>query len=289
MIVVQLKGGLGNQLFQYAAALSLARHHGVELKIDVCELQSPDKLIKTNRQLELSSFNIDLQIASQQEIASFLQQPFFKRYFQKLLPPYKRLIYKEADFSFDEHFFEASNHLYLKGYRQSEKYFLSIEKEIRQVFTLKPEIIQQPASIEAKLKQENSLSIHIRRGDYRNAAVMQHHGILDATYYTNAIDKIRQLKTDVKLYVFTDDPQWAKENLSLNDATIISQETSKNHFEDFYLMSCCQHNIIANSSFSWWAAWLNPNPDKLIIAPQKWFNTTEHDTKDLIPNSWIRI
>jgi hypothetical protein len=290
MIIVQLKGGLGNQLFQYAAGLSLARHHGVPVKVDVNELKQPDELIGTLRNYELQHLLAPPQIANPQEIHSLTKSNVIINYFRKTLPSFRRIIYNEKRFEFDPNFFKAGKNIYLKGYRQSEKYFHSISKEIHATFQLKPTLTGNIADFANAINKKESVSVHIRRGDYNNSAVNDYHGIASESYYQQAIDRLICSLENPSFYVFSDNIDWIKQNLQFaGQVEFVSGSISKTHYEDFYLMSRCKHNIIANSSFSWWAAWLNSNPDKKIIAPLKWFNNAPYNTSDLIPKDWIRL
>ncbi len=290
MIIVQLKGGLGNQLFQYAAGLSLALHHGVEVKVDTTLLQKPDEQIGTLRSFDLQQFVAAPLVATTNELDEFYHPSFLKKMAEKLLPPYKRSIYKEAAFTYDNNFFSAANHLYLKGYRQSEKYFKRIEPSIKKQFVLKPNSLIHLNENAIPLQQSNSVSIHIRRGDYNNKEVQDYHGVLDKQYFQTAIDHINKEVKGASFFIFSDDIDWVKQELVFDKPVrYISNDVTKTHFEDFYLMQHCKHNIISNSTFSWWAAWLNPNLNKTIIAPKKWFNNAPLNTKDLIPESWMRL
>ena len=209
---------------------------------------------------------------------------------QKFLPSYKRKIYKEVSFNYDQYFLESRNNIYLKGYRQSEKYFESITNEIKKIFSIKEELIKDVSNVALLIQSENSISIHIRRGDYTNAAMLEYHGVQDIEYYNQAISFIKEKIANPKFYVFSDNINWVQENLNLNEeAHLITVDESPTSITDFYLMRCCKHNIIANSTFSWWAAYLNPNPDKIIIAPKRWFNKANFNTKDLIPSPWIQL
>ena len=290
MIITQLKGGLGNQLFQYAAGLSLANYHNVPLKVDVGLLKNPDELIGTLRNFELQHLHHPPAIATVAEINNVRNQNFITKYFDMFRPSYQRIVYNEKQFNFDPNFFSSGKNIYLKGYRQSELYFSSIEQIIRNSFQLKMELIAGVSELAEKLKQTASVSIHIRRGDYKNATVQQYHGILTESYYQEAI---RQISTQIKnplFFIFSDDIDWVKMNLLFDsNTTFVSGNISHTHYEDFYLMSQCRHNIIGNSSFSWWAAWLNNYSEKIVIAPKKWFGNAPNDTKDLIPQNWIKI
>lgn len=289
MIIVQLKGGFGNQLFQYAAGLSLASVHNTPLKVDVSELNQPDKQIGTFRAFELQQIILEPLIADENEIRQ-MQPLGLHKFIDKLRPPYKRSVYKEQDFSFDLNFFKAGDNIYLKGYRQSEKYFKNIEEKIRYGFQLKPALIRSLEEKGRQLSSISSVSIHIRRGDYANPIVKEYHGILEASYYQNAIAVLELKVPDCRFFVFSDDSEWVNKNLRFSSPfEMISGIQTTSAIEDFYLISQCKHQVIANSTFSWWAAWLNPNPGKIVIAPKKWFNNAPYDTRDLIPESWIKL
>ncbi|MDB5193131.1 MAG: alpha,2-fucosyltransferase [Segetibacter sp.] len=289
MIIVQLKGGLGNQLFQYAAGIALSKHHNVPLKVDISELGKADAVIGTVRNYELQHLIEPPEIATAAEVEKYLKQSFFSKYFQKLLPPYKRAIYKEAAFTYDINFFKASPPFYLKGYRQSERYFKNCEPLIRHAFQVKRELVANVTDFLLQVKATNSVSIHIRRGDYNNPIVQAYHGVLGVNYYQAAIKYIQANIPNPTFYVFSDSIEWVKENLSFDAPVVfVSGTISKNHYEDFFLMTLCRHNIIANSSFSWWAAWLNNNKDKKVIAPLNWFKA-KINTEDLILKDWTRL
>ena len=161
---------------------------------------------------------------------------------------------------------------------------------IQKEFTFKDEFIQRVKDFSNQLRSANSVSVHIRRGDMKNDPVMaERHGVMPLSYYQKGIEIIRSKVSNPHFYFFSDDISWANENFNDIDSTFVSGDISKTHFEDLYLMSQCGYNIIANSSFSWWGAWLNNNSGKIVIAPNKWFNSGPQDTEDLIPSNWIRI
>lgn len=289
MIIVQLKGGLGNQLFQYAAGLSLSRHHNVPVKVDTRELKLPDKLVGTSRYYELQNLINPPLVATKEEVESVIEANTFQNFFQKLLPSYKRSVYNEKKFGFDKNFFRAGVNIYVKGYRQSEKYFVSIKDEIAKSFQFKRPLISDVLKEADKISKVESVSIHIRRGDYHSTAAKDYHGTLSRRFYRAAMNRISSSIANPTFYVFSDNIEWAQ-NLDFESPVhFVSHRISSNHYHDFYLMQSCRHNIIANSSFSWWAAWLNPNPGKVVIAPDKWFNNAPLDTTDLIPEKWIKL
>jgi hypothetical protein len=284
MILTELNGGLGNQLFQYAAGKSLSLYHKEELKLDISYFN------QIGKSHELIYFQITDQIASQKEIDSFIKKGISKKVITKLTRPHKRTIYREPYFHFDLNFFDSKSNVYLKGLRQSEKYFLKFEEQIRKILTIKPQYVNHLNEVAKKIKEEDSISIHIRRGDYLTKVALEVLGLVPLEFYIAAINEITLKTEKPKVYFFSDDIDWVKRNFTLPfDYEFASSNIAHNSIEDFYLMSQCKHNIIANSSFSWWSAWLNNNPDKMIIAPLKWFNKGPKDTQDLIPPGWITI
>jgi Glycosyl transferase family 11 len=285
MIITRIIGGLGNQLFQYAAARSLSLFHQVAFKLDVTAFDEY-KL----RQFELSFFHCQLDYATPDEIQSYTSEHLLQKVVRRMRKPHENRMYKEPHFHYDPGFFKAKPDLYLRGYWQSEKYFKQFEPAIREDFTFKQAPIQKVAQVALRLKEENSVAVHIRRGDYTRRDIFEVHGVMEADYYTRALDIMSQKVNAPKIYFFTDDAEWVKHNLDLPfEYEFVSGAITNTAIEDFYLMSCCRNNIIANSSFSWWAAWLNTWQDKIIIAPTNWFRDKSHSTKDVIPAGWIRI
>ena len=284
MIVSKIIGGLGNQLFQYAAGRSLSLHHQTELKLDISEFDTY-KL----RNFDLNAFQFQYEVAEQDEIAKFSNRSFFKKVMDRIGPYSKRTFFREKYFHFHQDFLKYPSNSYLKGYWQSEKYFLPAKDIIKKDLTFKKEYIENVASFAKQIANKNTVSLHIRRGDYSNKVVYEMHGIIPVEYYLKAVDLIKDKTSEIKLLIFSDDIEWTKKHFNFPNTEFVSGDISKTHFEDLYLMSVCKHNIIANSSFSWWGAWLNENPDKIVIAPKNWFNKGPKDTYDLYPEGWITI
>lgn len=284
MIITKIIGGLGNQLFQYAAGRCLAHLNSTTLKLDVTAFDEY-KL----RNFDLYNLNVTSQFASEHEISNLLPPTIWARARQRLLTVNKRHYYREPYFHFHPKFHKASVNTYIKGYWQSEKYFLPIRNIISEELIFKPGVIDNVLNFGRELQKNQSVSIHIRRGDYTNPVILKMHGILSVEYYQQAIDYIRRQYENAKFYFFSDDIEWVRNNLKVENMEFISGRISKTHYEDLFLMSMCQHNIIANSSFGWWAAWLNKNPNKIVIGPKNWFNKGPKDTQDLFPPGWIRM
>ena len=291
MIYTRLIGGLGNQMFQYACGLAVAEKLGVDLNPDIIAFQK-----YSLRQYELGIFNISAKIDKRDhpgfynDVINRLGKQLNRLFFSEK----KRIqqnIFAEDRFTYDPRIFTVPDGTMLKGYWQSEKYFINIENKIRNEFLFKEKPDKKNKQQIKNISNVESVSIHIRRGDYiSDTQTNQVHGVCSLDYYKKAINYIAKKVTEPVFFIFSDEPEWAKTNLKLDFETVfISHNTGRKSYEDMRLMSQCKHNIIANSSFSWWGAWLNQNLDKIVIAPQKWFNDTSRNTKDLIPESWIKL
>lgn len=270
MIVVQLSGGLGNQLFQYG----LGRKLSIKNKTDLYLYTQNLKNFHTKRDLCLDNLNTQ---------------------FKEIKTLNNLKIIKEKFFHYDPLVHLIKNNSFLKGYWQSEKYFKDIRNFLLKEITPKNKLHDSYYELEKEIINSDSVSIHIRRGDYLCSKNIQFHGVCSLDYYDKSIKHLLE-KGKTKSYtffVFSDDIKWAKENLrydSLNMKYISKENDSSLFLEEFFLMSKCKHNIIANSTFSWWAAWINQNPNKIVIAPVQWFSQSNKNiTKDLIPSNWIRI
>jgi hypothetical protein len=290
MIIVKLMGGLGNQMFQYAAGKSLAVKNNSELLLDTSSFDAVTDNI-TKRKFELSCLHVNEEMATAQQVQKFEKPSLLTRVINKTRPYYKKSVYYEPHFHFDPNFFKASPGTMLVGYWQSEKYFSSISSVIRDNFAIKNKLSAATLNIYEQASGTNSVSIHIRRGDYiSNPETKRVHGSCDLEYYEKAIETLIERSGVTHLFIFSDDISWARQNIRSSLTTVfVDHNGEQQAYEDLYLMSNCKHNIIANSSFSWWGAWLNNNPGKNVIAPKKWFNDFPADTKDLYPSNWITI
>jgi len=287
MIIVRIIGGLGNQLFQYAAARRIAYFHSVELALDISEFQHLE-----DRNYCLHHFNIIERIATHEEVEAGLgKYPKVIRSIAFLwLSNSKRRLIKEKHFHFDPAILQAPDNVYLDGYWQSEKYFKDIEGIIRKEYTVKslPDKINQ--AMAEKISLTNSVSIHIRRGDYvTKDKTNQFHGTCTLEYYDTAVNELARVIKDPTFFVFSDDIEWAREYLKLPYPVIfVGHNSPEKGFEDLRLMSLCNHHIIANSTFSWWGAWLSTNKNKIVYTPKRWFAAAGCNTDDLIPETWHR-
>lgn len=294
MIIVKLMGGLGNQMFQYAVARALSIKNNTNLLLDVSFYEN--QIGVTERKFELDVFNIKAEIPAITEIKKIYKKYFEKSIRNKILfflnPDKAGLIYNDTSFNFDLCIYQAEyKNIYLNGYFQSEKYFKDIKDIIQRDFTLINTISNKSEQVLKKIKKLESVSIHLRRGDYVNDfKTNQVHGVCSLDYYENAINYINRNNKNICYFVFSDDIEWTKANLKIDgDVEFVDSNDPDKNYEDMFLMSQCKHNIIANSSFSWWGAWLNQNPDKIVIVPKKWFNDSNRNIQDLIPETWIKI
>ena len=297
MIIVKLIGGLGNQMFQYAAGRRLAHHLNTVLKLDLSFLKS-EQNSTTSRRYELEHLNITAEIATHEENAEFIVRSTtplhsilqYSRQALGLPLPVKRVI-AEQHFHFDPAVLAAPDNTFLDGYWQSEKYFIDISEIIHREFTVTSDPDDWNRRLAEEIKGYESCAIHVRRGDYiTNSIINAHHGICPLDYYYAAIGMVISQVAKPHFFVFSDDSEWVRDNLKIHrQATFVDLNGPSHGYEDLRLMSLCRHHVIANSSFSWWGAWLARNPDKIVIAPERWFSNNDIKTHDLLPERWHRI
>lgn len=290
MIVLHVSGGLGNQMFQYAFGRAMANRMNVELLLD---LSNPT--LSIHQGFELSRvFGIKEQTATEYDMRAVLgwQRPITIRKMIKKLSLKGldlRNWVEEPSLHFSSKLLQVPNNVYIDGYWQSEKYFADAIECIREQF----KFIQPPVGLNNTLLLEiadsdtTAISLHVRRGDYvHNSAVKEVHGSCTLAYYNAAIQHVSSQVKNPFFYVFSDDLDWVKNHLEIPfPFKLISHNRGKCSFEDMRLMSLCQHHIIANSSFSWWGAWLNANPKKIVVAPKNWFADINRP-HDLFPAGW---
>jgi hypothetical protein len=295
MIITSIFSGLGNQLFQYAAGKALAQHHQTELKIDNSWFYSSEEK-QTPRYYGLGEFNLSEKIANVSEIRHFTVPAAggivgrIRARYNRSLPAHRKPVYYEPHFHVDPHFFQSRRDALITGYWQSEQYFQPIASQIRTTFTL-PVKGEQNRQWEQRIMAAEAVSLHVRRGDMvSNPDVARVHGACDLEYYREAARKIAEGLTEPEFFIFSDDPEWCLEHLKLDHPVhVVSNNQGDDAWQDMQLMRMCRHHIIANSSFSWWGAWLNPSESKKVIAPARWFNAANHDLRDLLPKDWMRL
>lgn len=283
MKIIKIQAGLGNQMFQYALGMSLQPE---EVRFDCAEIETQGN---NHNGLELEKiFPLEIARASKEEVELLTRKDrmFWRRALNKICKGKYRLWLCE-NFSVFHPGVYVKGDRYLEGYWQSEKYFSGIKDEIRRLYQFP--LLTDSRNIECsrRIKETNSVAVHIRRGDYVSVKENDFlRGICTTEYYDKAI-KILLLKTkNPVFYFFSDDIRWVQENIKVENGIYITWNNGKDSYIDMQLMSMCRHNIIANSTFSWWAAWLNTNPNKIIIAPEKW---DQRGSKDIQCEDWILI
>lgn len=285
-IIVKFNGGLGNQMFQYAFARAIEKKTGVKTVFDMSFFEK-----RYARPYELNIFNLN---------ALFIEDFWLKLKLKTIWKFRKRLnnkrflgikLYSEPHFEVDAEVFNIEPNTYVEGFFQTEKYFKDIEKELLADFQFKNSPDDENQKLIDKISATNSISLHIRRGDYVQKKRYQNlYATCPLDYYKNGVDYITKEFSNPVVFIFSDDIEWVKKNLNLPyESYYVSHNTGEKSYEDMRLMSLCKHNIIANSSFSWWGAWLNNNKEKIVIAPQKWFNDEKIVQTDVIPESWIKL
>ena len=291
VILARLFGGLGNQMFQYACARRLAHRLGTELKLDLSTAESYGP-----RKYALDGLNISAQLATAAAVKSIQRRARISDHLPRRLldriPGWRYEVFRERSFAFDPAVLELRGNILLEGYWQSERYFADIADIVRLEFSPAAAPAAGAASHQANIRDTNAVSVHVRRGDYvSNPGANRYHGVCDLDYYRRAVEIITRTEPQPHFFVFSDDPEWAAQNLRLGFPTVVVESAGGDDGAraDLHLMSLCRHHIIANSSFSWWGAWLNPKPEKKVVAPQKWFAAGARDTRDLVPADWMRI
>lgn len=264
-MIVTLQGGLGNQLFQCAFGLSVAKARNEELFFTRYRVDEDHK-----RSYSLGPYNCDL----------------------KFVPKEGTPCFSEDVFQFDPQVYTRPRGSSFSGHWQTERYF--DVPLVREHISLRNAVTPQTSSVADQILAagENSAFLHIRRGDYLWQENIVYHGTPSKNYYDNAIARIRQTAPNTQFFVFSDEPNWCR--TAFPDFTVVGHNKSGDHIapgqehEDLYLMSLCRHAVIANSSFSWWGAWLgDTQPNRIVIAPKRWF-VVNLETRDIIPDRWLK-
>lgn len=290
MIIAALKGGLGNQLFQYAAARSLAHIHKTIVKLDTTAYYYGGP-----RQYELCHFNIQENIVQTSEITKFtkIKQNRFQKLFHTFLHNRPKLSPHHIRYNkirFYKDFFNLPDNIYLEGYFQSEKYFINIADIIRDEFKAKNELTGKNKEIAGLMQNVQSVNLCVRRGDYvTNPKANQKHGICSLDYYYRCIEMVSKKTKSPHFFVFSNDIDWCRDNLKIEYPVHYIDHQQDKACEDLRLMSFCKYHIIANSTFHWWGAWLAPYKDKIVFATENWFARSDINSEGMIPDNWIKV
>lgn len=289
MVTVDIFGGLGNQMFQYALGRHLSIRNGVPLAIRHINVEA-----FSAREYELGCFKLTsgVRVVEGSSHSKFVQILRLGDRLRRLFPKDSGLLIQEKGFAFDPSILElTAKSIHLAGYWQSEKYFKGIRETILEDFTPAHSLSGHNQEIAEEIQNSNSVGVHVRRGDYVvDRKTNEYHGVCGPDYYRRAVEIIAKKVSEPVFYFFSDDMGWVKKNLKTRFKNVyVDWNTDDHSYVDMVLMSHCKHNILANSSFSWWGAWLNRNKDKIVVAPKKWFQDPSVDTRDLIPGGWIKV
>jgi len=287
IVITKLYGGLGNQMFQYAAAKSIAIEARKDFRIDTRSLTQSKE-----RQFRLAHAGLSIPEASEADLHPFFNETFTAK-FRRVLGRPKYKIFKQNEQSYFEFNPEIARTrtfgVYLDGYWQNPLYFEKTSSTLRNDFSLDAAKLNHPELLK-DISDKNSVAVHVRRGDFLNPETNKIHGTLPLEYYKQAVEMISGSVRDPFFYFFSDDIAWCRTNFT-GVNFIFASNPSHSEVDDLCLMKSCKHQIIANSTFSWWGAWLNTNPDKIVIAPKNWFAYTPWNLRaaPLVPLPWIRI
>ena len=281
VIIIEVAGGLGNQMFQYALYQKYL-HMGKAVKLDLFSYENPKSM-----PFELDLFHLPYDVDTKKERSGYMDQKRLSVYriLDQISGRPKHSYYAEKlDVGYQPEILNFEN-TYLSGYWQCENF----RQDVLDLFQVPDQQSNLASrSLQEQMRREQAVAVHVRRGDYLLPENSRKYGnICTLQYYKNAMQYMKKRVPDARFYFFSNDPGWVRENLATGDSVIVDCNHGKENYLDMYLMSQCSHNIIANSSFSWWGAWLNQNPDKIVMSPQRWFSHLE--VSDAICEGWIRI
>jgi hypothetical protein len=292
VVISKLQGGLGNQMFEYAFARALSPDKIVFLDHSFLETNQTSTVSFTSRTYSLGIFKlINVKRLDNFKSRVLSGKGLLYSLLKKIIFPGLKIINDKNAAYYTFRTPENGHTLYTDGYFQSEKYFKHIRTLLLNEFRF-PDMCGKCAVLRNNIEAHpNSIGVHVRRGDYLKPGVSDYHGVLPLSYYTNAVASMERLVADAHYFVFSDDMDWCRSHLTILGKNVTFMNTEAAEWTDLALMSSCRHQIIANSSYSWWAAWLNTDIRKVVIAPQKWYADQQFSdvTNDILPDKWIKI
>lgn len=279
-------GGLGNQLFQFAAGRRLAVRHGAELVLDLGWFKHEGRTLARSRPYALDGFEFDAR-------STVFHPRALRAFEERRRSPLSRrrldvIRQRDGDQAVDERVLEAPDDVLLIGYWQSEAYFLDVADLVRSEVRIRAAPTARYAAFDALVERASAVAVHVRRGDYvSNPTTKAFHGVLGRDYYRRAVAHVAERVRDPVLVAFSDEPGWVERELASDlSLTVVSGGDA---FQELRLMSRCVHHIIANSSFSWWGAWLGERAGSVVVAPARWFADPDIDASRIVPERWQRL
>lgn len=285
-VIVRISGGLGNQMFQYAAGRSVATRHGVPLLLDLSSYQSPKARPYDLHHYPLRADVLPVPARPTSGIARLLRPSL-----SRAKPEPGPLVYREPHHHFDPALFDRPRPLVMDGYWQSWRYFADIADEVARDLTPLAPLDPANRRMADQIASCVAVAVHVRRGDYvSKPRVTAFHGLCGPDYYAEALRHMLEAAAPERVFVFSDDLDWVREHMSFPlPATFVDVNAADRGYRDIQLMSLCRHHVIANSSFSWWGAWLARHPGQVVVGPKAWFQSPTHDTSDVMPPTWVRL
>jgi hypothetical protein len=294
-VITRISGGLGNQLFQYATGRAFADRSGAQLLLDISWYGIED-YSGTTRELSLPNFNINAKIAEPQVVESAFRPRILWRLFRTVvgrdLRLRRRVIDESCRHSLLRHPSGKLRTVLLRGYWQDESYFADKRSRIREELTLRKPLPQWAQLVQQKIRETRSVGIHVRRGDYvTNRNLTKTYGVCSPDYFRRSVEALSSDPQHFDYFVFSDDPAWVACNLLLpGRAHIVSGQIPSSPEIELTLMKSCNHFILSNSTFGWWAAWLGEEEDTTVCTPSPWFVSPEREAHErIVPPRWLRV
>ncbi len=281
--IVKFQGGLGNQMFQYAFGQALANAQGGDVLYDTSWFDTV-KNSGTRRHFDLEFFKCQINKAPEAQIEKLLLRKapkMFRRFFDRHVKDKQAMV-------FDKRLLEIEGAAYYSGYFQSERYFKSLRSALLEEFSPRRPLDGKNTAMLDKITSVEAVSLHVRRGDYLKLAGI--YGTCDSAYYTRAAAYIAARVQNPHFFLFSDDLNWVLDHIRLDyPYTAVDVNAEKTAYCDMMLMKACKHNITANSTFSWWGAWLNTHQNKIVLSPGRWVNAPAETYRDVIPEAWTKV
>jgi len=284
MYVVRLEGGLGNQLFQLAFGMALEAETGTRVLWEGLSYREG-----ADRELVLPLLRGNFPLISRRRFRLHWPHRLRDRLIGRLVVISPGTTVSQFPGSDQEKpdCFRPDPPAYFVGFWQSARYFERVANQVRDAFVFAPPLSLSSQELLREVEQKNSVAVHLRRGDYHGiASVREKYGVDLSAYYVKGLKHFTDSLDDPHFFLFSDDPGWVRDHFPMPvSSTLVDFE--KPDWEDLHLMSRCRHNLTANSTFSWWSAWLNPNPEKIVVSPQRWYNEPHQTTSILLPEGWV--